>query len=72
MEKVDEELIKGILNEATDVERYFAEMDRKKAAIMQELNWLLMVLDINNFILEEKYIIILLAYWLIDVIDVSA
>ena len=47
-------------------------MDRKKAVIMQELGWLLMVLDINNLILGEKYITILLVYWLIDVIDVSA
>jgi len=35
---VDEDLIKGILTEATDVERYFAEMDRKKVSIMQELS----------------------------------
>lgn len=36
-QKVDEELIKDILIEAMDVEKYFAEMDRKKAQIMQEL-----------------------------------
>ena len=31
-----------------------------------------MVFDINNLILGEKHITILLIYWLIDVIDVSA
>ena len=36
-QKVDEQLIKSILTDATDVERYFAEMDRKKAALMDEL-----------------------------------
>ena len=36
---MDEDLIKGILSEAVDVEKYFAEMDRKKSAIMAELGW---------------------------------
>lgn len=35
---IDDSLVKDILGEALDVERFFCEMDRKKVLIMQELS----------------------------------
>lgn len=37
-ENVDDSFLKDVLLEAVEVERYFGEMDRKKAAIMQQLS----------------------------------
>lgn len=40
---MDEELLKSLLSEALEVDKYFGEMDRKKAALMQQLaGWYLL------------------------------